>query len=334
MTQSISSSNSNVVTLWEALPSEVLIALSEIDFGASVDSAKPAIAELLNRTVLEGGKRLRPLLTLLVGHLLNVPLKQIVPLARAIEQVHAASLAHDDVVDNATTRRGKDSINQQASNKRAVLAGDYLLADVIVNLTRTGNLELVREMSEVISALSKGEWLQLDALEKREYSDKILEEIFRCKTASVMSWCCLAPAVFDHRSRKIIELLRRFGDHLGIAFQMMDDALDFSSNSQKDQMLDIENNQVNAVTLEFLNVETALFDEYRRGANLIDLVRGVELFGFAELVKEKAQRHMEQAHALLNELAVELEIDLEDSSKNQRLLPLKLIMKMIISRQH
>lgn len=333
MTQTTSAHN-NVVTLWEALPSEVLEMLGEIDFSVSVDSARPAISELLNQTVLEGGKRLRPMLTLLVANLLNVPLKHVVPLARAIEQVHAASLAHDDVIDNATTRRGNPSINHLASNKRAVLAGDYLLADVIVNLTRTGNLELVREMSEVISALSKGEWLQLDAQTKREYSDEILEEIFRCKTASVMSWCCLASAVFDHRSRKLIDLLRRFGDHLGIAFQMMDDALDFSSTSQKDQMLDIENNQVNAVTLEFLKQHPDKMQDYKNGESLLSLIQSEDLLSFAELVKEKAQSHMHQAHQLLDEIGLDLFEQQSESFRNQKLMPLRLIMKMIISRQH
>jgi len=329
-----SAQNGHSVPIWDALPTQVLETLGEIDFRVDIDSARPALTELLNRTVLDGGKRLRPMLTLVVGHVLGLKLNDIVPLARAIEQVHAASLAHDDVVDNATQRRGQDSINVQASNKRAVLAGDYLLADVIVNLTRTGNLNLVKEMSDVISALSLGEWLQMDAIEKRSYSSEILEQIFRCKTASVMSWCCLAPALFKHSNIKTVELLRAFGDHLGIAFQLMDDALDGSQASQKDQNLDIENNQVNAVVLEFLKVHPEKWKAYQEGKNLASVLEGADLTHAVQSVRAQANAKMESAHLVLDQLAYFLWPEESLESKMAHLAPLYFIMKLIIDRDH
>lgn len=326
--------NGHSVPIWDALPPQVLETLGEIDFRVDIDSARPALTELLNRTVLDGGKRLRPMLTLVVAHVLSLKLNDVVPLARAIEQVHAASLAHDDVVDNATQRRGQDSINVQSSNKRAVLAGDYLLADVIVNLTRTGNLNLVKEMSDVISALSLGEWLQMDAIEKRSYSTAILEQIFRCKTASVMSWCCLAPALFKHSNVKTVELLRAFGDNLGIAFQLMDDALDGSTDSQKDQFLDIENNQVNAVVLEFLMEHPEKWKSYQEGTNLSDVLKNADLSKAVESVRAQANAKMANAQQILDQLAFFLWPEESLEAKMAHLAPLHFIMKLIIDRDH
>ena len=107
-----------------------------------------------------GGKRLRPLLTYLVGNLFQQKIEHIKIYADSIELVHAASLAHDDVIDEAQTRRGFPSINTRG-NKRAVLAGDYLLATVMANLASRGVLPLVREMGQVVASLAWGEWLQL-----------------------------------------------------------------------------------------------------------------------------------------------------------------------------
>src|SRR5690606_31879505 len=123
--------------------------------------------------VLLGGKRLRPLLTYLCGNFFGVKADALDVYAKAIEMVHAASLSHDDVVDGANTRRGKPSINAESSNKQAVLAGDYLLADVIVELTKQGDLTLVQEMSYVIQALAEGEWIQLDAAASRQYTREL-----------------------------------------------------------------------------------------------------------------------------------------------------------------
>ena len=139
---------------FDLLPREVVENAKNIDLKIRSVNAHEAIDAILNKSVLLGGKRLRPLLTYLVGHLFNIESELLKPYARATELVHAASLSNDDVIDNATMRRGNPSINILSSNKKAVLAGDYLLSAVIVDLSMSGHLKLVQEMSLVIKDLS------------------------------------------------------------------------------------------------------------------------------------------------------------------------------------
>ena len=165
------------------MPKGVLSAVGEIDLNIPSTTCKKEINDLLQRTVLVGGKRLRPLLTHLVGDLFQLDTLVVAPYARAVELVHAASLSHDDVIDNATMRRGLPSINIVASNKKAVLAGDTLLSSVIVDLTEAGHLSLVREMSYVIRDLSEGEWIQADLILSRDYTKSSIREIAMKKTS-------------------------------------------------------------------------------------------------------------------------------------------------------
>ena len=156
------------------IPHDILKRLGDLSVDARSESCRREINDLLQQTVLIGGKRLRPLLTFLMGQFFGLDLDACELPARAIEQVHAASLSHDDVVDNASTRRGKPSINVVASNKKAVLAGDYLLANVIVDLATLNRPDVVSEMAQVIRDLAEGEWLQLDAAQNRAYTRESL----------------------------------------------------------------------------------------------------------------------------------------------------------------
>jgi geranylgeranyl pyrophosphate synthase len=195
----------------ETLPKEVLDRSKNLDLKIRSTNARDAIDTILAQTVLKGGKRLRPLLTFLSANLFKVDFDEVTPFARATELVHAASLSHDDVIDNATQRRGSPSINILASNKKAVLAGDYLLSSVIVDLCATGELSLVSEMSLVIKDLSVGEWLQLDLIATRDYSRELIREVAMKKTSSVMSYCTTAPAILKKMPKEIIDCCRQFG---------------------------------------------------------------------------------------------------------------------------
>jgi octaprenyl-diphosphate synthase len=262
-------------------------------------AAHEAIDHVLAQTVLRGGKRLRPLLTYLGANLFNVDLKLMTPFARATELVHAASLSHDDVIDNATIRRGAPSINILASNKKAVLAGDYLLSSVIVDLCSTGNLELVREMSHVIKDLSEGEWLQLDLISTRAYTRELIREIALKKTSSVMSYCTLAPAVLAQCPPEVKEIARNFGKSLGLAFQLIDDTLDYSGESLKDQELDIQNGIVNSVVFELLEARADLKKRFVEGENLAGILASLDILPFVEIISAEAHNHLEDARQSL-----------------------------------
>ncbi len=279
-----------------SIPKEVLESSQNIDLKIRSVNAHDAIDAILSKTVLRGGKRLRPLLTFLVAHLFDLDFNLVTPYARATELVHAASLSHDDVIDNATVRRGAPSINIEASNKRAVLAGDYLLSSVIVDLSFAGNLELVKEMSLVIKDLSEGEWLQLDLISSRDYSREIIREVAEKKTSSVMSYCAVAPAILARADQSIIHECREFGRRLGLAFQLIDDTLDYSGDSLKDRELDLKNGVVNSVVFELLSSHPENLTRFKKGENLIDVVRGIEFKTHVDQISLEAQDHL--GHAL------------------------------------
>lgn len=319
--------------LFSQIPGNVIEEIQDLNLNIKSENCNHEVNSLLQRTVLIGGKRLRPLLTYLFGNLFQVPLKAVGPYACAIELVHAASLSHDDVVDNATTRRGLPSINALATNKRAVLAGDYLLADVIVDLSKQGHLKLVQEMAQVISALAEGEWLQLDASESRKYSQKIIEEIALCKTASVMSWCCISPAYLKEVSPQIVEYCRSFGENLGIAFQLMDDTLDFSGSSKKDHNLDLENGIVNSVIFEWLELNPELKEKFESGDDIQSLWNQNKLETALQIVKDRAHAKLDKCYELLDIISTELSSDDNKTHIETAKKPIEFIIKYLGKRE-
>ncbi len=288
------------------IPPELLGRVRDLDMVTSSESCNRSINQLLQRTVLLGGKRLRPLLTYLCGNFFGVTAERLDTYAKAIEMVHAASLSHDDVVDGAKTRRGKPSINAESTNKHAVLAGDYLLADVIVELTKMGNLDLVKEMSLVIQALAEGEWIQLDSAESRNYSRELIEIIAVKKTASVMSWCAVAPATVASMPEAIIGYARDFGYHLGLAFQQMDDTLDFSGNSKKDHLLDLENGVINSVLFEWMEFNPDLKERFLKGESASSLWTEKNLDQAVNLVESRARDHLDKCLGLIDIMSKEI----------------------------
>jgi geranylgeranyl pyrophosphate synthase len=297
----------------ESIPSDILLRAVNLDLKVRSVNAHEAIDSVLSRSVLKGGKRLRPLLTYLMSNLFKVNLDDITPFARSTELVHAASLSHDDVIDNATIRRGTPSINILASNKKAVLAGDYLLSSVIVDLTQTGRLDLVKEMSLVIKDLSEGEWLQLDLISTRDYTRELIKEIALKKTSSVMSYCTLAPAMYSQAPKIVQDHARDLGLKLGLAFQLIDDTLDFSGDSLKDQQLDLQNGVVNAVVFEYLDANSEIKKMFMKGENLSEILLKADLSMSIFIVTELAHSYLEEARVSLNEIKKYLS---ESSYKN------------------
>lgn len=308
------------------IPSQVIDRIQDLDLNIESENCNKEINTLLQKTVLMGGKRLRPMLTYLMGNLYGTNLDQVQLFAKSIEMVHAASLSHDDVIDNATTRRDHPSINIVGSNKRAVLAGDYLLAEVIVNLTNHGNIELVKEMSHVIQDLSEGEWIQLDLSESRQYTAESIKVVAHKKTASVMSWCCVAPAMAMGLSPQIIEYSRNFGIKLGLAFQMMDDTLDFSGTSMKDINLDIENGVINSVVYQWLKLNPQKFLQFQEGKLLSEIWTEDHLDKAIEIVKNEAHQLLEECLNLISIIGSEV------NANEEALLPLRSIVNFIGKR--
>lgn len=316
------------------IPPSVLSRLKAIELNIPSVHAQEAINELLQQSVLMGGKRLRPLLTYLFADFFDLPLEKLDTCAKSIEMVHAASLAHDDVIDEATKRRGEPSINIQASNKKAVLAGDYLLAAVIGDLCRVGDLRLVEEMAKVIELLSQGEWLQSDLVLSRAYSEENLNEIALMKTASVMSWCAVSPALVKNLNGELIEYSRQFGQNLGVAFQLLDDTLDFSGDGRKDGLLDLKNGQINAVLFEWLKLHPDIKTKFHSGEDIVPLFNEEGLDEALSIVQLKAKGHLDKCRELLEILKSELRGIVSEDILEKKSKPLLFILKYLENRRY
>lgn len=239
--------NSSALEL--AVSQHVQASLTDLDRDLSLQEKNPRIDRVLRSTVLSGGKRLRPLVTYLWADLFGVDHATITPFAKVAEFTHAATLAHDDVIDNADTRRGVPSINIVASNKKAVLAGDYLLAHSLQIVADFGNNVLVKALAQTISDLAEGEWLQIENTFNTKLKRADIDRVALKKTGSVLRWCCQAAPLFLGLEPEVTDKVKEFGEKLGLAFQMSDDVLDFKRRDGS-EYADLKNKLMNSVIYE------------------------------------------------------------------------------------
>ncbi len=179
-----------------------------------------------------GGKRLRPMLLLLAAKALaGVDDKHLI-LAAVIEFIHTATLLHDDVVDESDLRRGKDSANAVWGNAASVLVGDYLYSRAFEMMVRTSNLRVMEILSKTTTAIAEGEVLQLLNCNNPETTEEKYLQVIARKTAILFSAATRLSAVICNADAETEESLARYGQHLGIAFQLIDDALDYKANKE------------------------------------------------------------------------------------------------------
>lgn len=220
-----------------------------IDFSIPEAHSLPVVRHLLSQNLLRGGKKLRPYICICFGKMIGVPQQKLEICARIAEIVHSASLAHDDVIDEATLRRGRRTLNAQTSNSKAVLAGDLLLARATSLCLELGNMELARDLAETLEELVAGEWLQLEANGDFKIQERHLERVSLAKTASLLRWCFLAPLRLSGlRGGEIEALARELARLIGLSFQMNDDCVDYSSESGKEYGKDFSHGLINWVT--------------------------------------------------------------------------------------
>lgn len=201
-----------------------LKSVSQVDF--------PRLAELLSYT-LSGGKGIRPALTLLSGKFYHYNLDLLLPMATAVELMHTATLVHDDAIDHSPVRRGRPTINRLWGEDRAVLLGDYLFAKAGEFVAATGNLRVIMLFSQTLRTISRGELAQtFDAFNLEQTPDHYLERI-SCKTASLFATATESGAILSQAPEEKVEILREYGYNLGIAFQIIDDILDFIGTEQE-----------------------------------------------------------------------------------------------------
>lgn len=190
------------------------------------------INQIGNYIVASGGKRLRPMLLLLVAKALGYEGGQHLTLAAVIEFIHTATLLHDDVVDDSSLRRGQDTVNQLWGNAASVLVGDYLYSRSFEMMVSVGSMRIMEILSRTTTAIAEGEVLQLlNCNNPATNEDKYLEVISR-KTAILFSAAAQLAAVLAGAPEAIETSLKEYGLRLGIAFQLIDDALDYMADPE------------------------------------------------------------------------------------------------------
>jgi octaprenyl-diphosphate synthase len=187
----------------------------------------PRIPEVTAHLVEAGGKRLRPMLTLATARLLGYAGEDHVKLAATVEFIHTATLLHDDVVDESHRRRGRPTANLLWDNKSSVLVGDYLFSRSFQLMVETGNLRVLDILANASATIAEGEVLQLTAAQDLSTDEAIYLQVIRGKTAALFSAACEVGAVIAGAPETQVRALFDFGDALGIAFQIVDDILDY-----------------------------------------------------------------------------------------------------------
>ena len=189
------------------------------------------IPELAGHLIAGGGKRMRPMLTLASGGLLGYPGTRHHKLAAAVEFIHTATLLHDDVVDGSGMRRGKRTANLIWGNPASVLVGDFLFSRAFELMVEDGSLKVLRILSHASAVIAEGEVDQLTAQRRVETSEDHYLEIIQAKTAALFAAACRIAAVVAERGEAAELALDAYGRNLGIAFQLIDDAIDYASDA-------------------------------------------------------------------------------------------------------
>ena len=175
---------------------------------------------------------MRPMLILLIAKNYGRVTSVTQHAAVGLELLHTASLVHDDVVDESTERRGQASVNATYDNKVAVLVGDYILSTALLNVSHTGNQAIVQNLAELGRTLSNGEILQLTNIQNEVFSEQVYYDVIRQKTAALFESCAVCGALSVNANSEQQEQARRFGQNIGVIFQIRDDIFDYFDSKE------------------------------------------------------------------------------------------------------
>jgi octaprenyl-diphosphate synthase len=198
-----------------------------------LESEVTMIPELARHLIAAGGKRIRPTLTLLSARLAGHAGDRHIGLATAVEFIHTATLLHDDVVDASDLRRGRSTANALWGNKAPVLVGDFLFSRAFQLMVKDGSLRVLELLSDASAVIAEGEVAQLLTAGEVGTSEAAYFEVIRAKTAALFRAACQIGAVVADREPEAEEALAVYGEEVGIAFQLVDDALDYSAREAK-----------------------------------------------------------------------------------------------------
>jgi len=208
-------------------PIEVEMGEFIANFNAALTHDDGLLSQALAHIRQRAGKRMRPMLTLLMAKTFGEITDQTQYAAVGLELLHTASLVHDDVVDESNERRGQASVNATYDNKVAVLVGDFILSTALLSVAKTGNQRIVEYLAELGRTLSNGEILQLTNIQNQEISEEVYYQVIKQKTAALFEACAAIGALSSGADEDRVEAAKRFGQNLGIIFQIRDDIFDY-----------------------------------------------------------------------------------------------------------
>ncbi|MBL7225756.1 MAG: polyprenyl synthetase family protein [Desulfobacteraceae bacterium] len=271
------------------------------------NSRVPLVQEIGRHALLGHGKRLRPLIFVLSCELCDYQGEDVYQLSTIFEYIHTASLLHDDVLDNAEIRRNRPSANQVWGNHAAVLEGDFLVSKALAIAIRAGNIPFLAKITETTTRMTEGQILELAHTDDWGISRDLYLEIVTAKTAMLISTACTCGAIVSDAGSETAESLAQFGLNVGIAFQLIDDLLDYTSSQEvlgkpvgKDlregkitlpliyTLKQLETTEKKRLEDLFVNHQPA-DDDFR---DIIDLVRRN---GALDRIREEAQSYVDNA---------------------------------------
>jgi octaprenyl-diphosphate synthase len=272
----------------------------------------PLIDAVNSHLLLMKGKMFRPTLVLLASAVDGRPEPRATTLAAILELVHLATLVHDDSVDHSALRRGMPTVNSLFSHQVSVIMGDFLYSRAVVELVRTSDLEVLRVLSDATNAMTVGEMRQLTALDTLGFTEADYEVLIRSKTASLLSAACEIGALAGARARRAA--LARYGEQLGMAFQVADDLLDYTSDvhtTGKPSGLDLREHKVTLPLIAALRTMSSierrdvdlLFDTADPGdAQIARVIEIVTHRGGLDYARRRGDEYAREAAMSLSEL--------------------------------
>ncbi len=201
-------------------------------FNKSLMHSDGLLSQALDHIRQRAGKRMRPMLILLMAKNFGKVTEVTQHSAVGLELLHTASLVHDDVVDESGERRGQTSVNATYNNKVAVLVGDYILSTALLHVSYSHSEQIVRYLAELGRVLSNGEILQLNSISNEEISEEVYYQVIKQKTAALFEACAGIGALSAGGSPIAVEEAKRFGQNLGVIFQIRDDIFDYYDSKE------------------------------------------------------------------------------------------------------
>ncbi len=282
--------------------------LVEAKLASLAAEGAPWLREMLGSVLAGGGKRMRPAVALLAGRFGRYEPERLVPLAASVELLHTATLVHDDVIDASPERRGRPTAAALFQNGPSVMLGDYMFAHAADFVAETGNLRAIRAFAQTLRVMATGE-LEQD-LSAFEYSEDVQRYFDRIagKTASLFATAAEGGAIVAGAEEGAIGAMRRYGQRLGMAFQVVDDVLDFTGDAEamgKPVASDLRSGTLTLPAILYLQHEPddnpvrRAFDGVRPRANFDRAIAAIRDGGMLEEAMEVARRFAAEAHEAL-----------------------------------